>query len=307
MTFNASTTNQWNSTIASSIGQVQAFLRDNYGIDTLVAVSSLHSEASEIKASFKEAMETMEYLELAGNRTFARYSQITLQGRKREHSTAQREEEALLLGYIKSGDFTKARKHFNEIIDTYFFHTPDSVHALKFRLYALLSKILIAVDCIDAPTLYTLLQKINTQNKLPNCENIAEFQTELNTLFVELEKSYNAIEASERESFIKDIQSIIEINYRNPDLNVSLIADMMDKNLDTISRMFTKATGMGLLDYIHAIRIRKAKEIMQANKTFSVQKVAIMVGYVNCESFIRVFKRKEGLTPGRYKVTVLGS
>ncbi|MHC1692332.1 MAG: helix-turn-helix domain-containing protein [Sphaerochaetaceae bacterium] len=307
MTINASMIDQWNNDLPNTVGQVQTFLRDDYGIDTLVAVSNIHSERGEIKSAFEEATGAMEYLALAGNRMFTRYSQISVHAKETGLGTALMKNEAVMIGCVKTGEFSRARKYLNEIVGTYFLDNPDSAQVLRFRLYGLLNRIFSAVNYIDIPDIYRLIQKVESHGNLLNCGNIVEIQAELNTLFVELERFYTAAEGSMKESFIKDIQSIIDSNYMNPDLNVGLIATMMGKNLDSVSRMFTKATGTGLLDHIHAIRIQKAKGILDGNRSCTVQKVAIMVGYANCESFIRAFKRREGITPGRYKVMVAGS
>lgn len=58
------------------------------------------------------------------------------------------------------------------------------------------------------------------------------------------------------------------------------------------------------MDYIQKIRVDKAKQFFMEDEALSVQQVANMVGYVSCESFIRVFKNKEGTTPGRYKSSI---
>lgn len=97
------------------------------------------------------------------------------------------------------------------------------------------------------------------------------------------------------------IQNIIAENYMNPDLNVSMIAASLDKNMDYISKAFKKATGMSILECIQEYRIEKAKGYLKEQPELSIHEVSLMIGYVNCESFIRLFKRKQGVTPGRYR------
>ena len=100
--------------------------------------------------------------------------------------------------------------------------------------------------------------------------------------------------------FVDEIAAIVEREYANPDLSVSFIADMMQQNPRTLSAKFIKKTGNGLLDYIHKVRIEKAKELLTVGGK-SVQEVTYLTGYENPNTFIRIFKRYSGITPGRYR------
>ncbi|MNC54140.1 HTH-type transcriptional activator Btr [compost metagenome] len=46
-------------------------------------------------------------------------------------------------------------------------------------------------------------------------------------------------------------------------------------------------------------RIKKAKEILET-ETIKIHELAARVGYTNANSFIRMFKRYEAVSPGQY-------
>jgi len=48
------------------------------------------------------------------------------------------------------------------------------------------------------------------------------------------------------------------------------------------------------------VRIEKAKELLTVGGK-SVQEVTYLTGYENPNTFIRIFKRYSGITPGRYR------
>lgn len=58
--------------------------------------------------------------------------------------------------------------------------------------------------------------------------------------------------------------------------------------------------GIGLLDYINQYRVKKAAAALGSTQD-SIQKIAENCGFLNCNTFIRVFKKYEGVTPGRYR------
>ena len=57
-----------------------------------------------------------------------------------------------------------------------------------------------------------------------------------------------------------------------------------------------------VVEYIHEVRIRKAKELLiQTEKT--VQEISGSVGFANIQHFHRLFKRLTGVTPNEYRKT----
>lgn len=291
----------FNKNIKENLSQAQQFLRENYGIDTIIAVSDFHQGVEGLRQAFKEMNKTMEYIEITGNKVIARYNRMPTLNSNNKFSTVMLKEESMMLGYVKSGNFSKAKSYFNEIIKHYFNDNVNSTNVLKFRLYGLINNILGAMNYVSVPDAGKLIDKVNEHSDLMDCKNVVEFQARLNTLFDELEEFCRDREEEAESSFKNDIVEIVHQNYMNPDLNVSMIADMMNKNLDYVSRTFKKLTGNGLLDYIHEVRINKAKDYFKENPELTVQQVSTIVGYLSCESFIRVFKRREGVTPGRFK------
>lgn len=68
----------------------------------------------------------------------------------------------------------------------------------------------------------------------------------------------------------------------------------------TFIRRFTKATGLSPLEYVHAVRIEEAKQMLETEDK-SVEAIALEVGYGDASFFNRLFGRKVGLTPAQYR------
>lgn len=66
------------------------------------------------------------------------------------------------------------------------------------------------------------------------------------------------------------------------------------------TRRFRAAIGMSPLEYIHALRLEEAKQLLEARDD-PVEAVAEQVGYQDSSYFSRLFKRKVGLTPAQYR------
>lgn len=84
------------------------------------------------------------------------------------------------------------------------------------------------------------------------------------------------------------------------DINLDMMADKLNITSGYLSTYFKEKTGQNFSDYLNDLRIRTAKDLLQ-NLDLRIQDVAVRVGYLNVNSFIRMFKRHAGMTPGEFR------
>lgn len=109
-------------------------------------------------------------------------------------------------------------------------------------------------------------------------------------------------DASTEETLSNSILQCVHAHYQEADFNVSKTAQLLQMNVSYISQHFREHTGIGLLEYINRVRVNHAKELIHESRANSkVTAIAQQVGFDNLNSFIRVFKRYEGMTPGEYQ------
>jgi len=98
---------------------------------------------------------------------------------------------------------------------------------------------------------------------------------------------------------IDDAQQWLARNYAvsNP---VEGMAERSGLTSRTFARRFRSATGHAPIEYLQALRVEEAKQMLEVEST-DVVEIAASVGYQNPTSFSRVFKRMAGLTPAAYR------
>ncbi|MCL6456376.1 MAG: AraC family transcriptional regulator [Gorillibacterium sp.] len=84
------------------------------------------------------------------------------------------------------------------------------------------------------------------------------------------------------------------------DISVADIAAKFSYNKDYLSRSFKRKTGYHVQEYIHLIRIAKAKDIL-GRSSRSIRDIAQQVGFHDEKYFMRLFKRYEHITPTEYR------
>jgi len=68
----------------------------------------------------------------------------------------------------------------------------------------------------------------------------------------------------------------------------------------TLLRRFASATGMSPIEYCRAVRIARARELLEGGDT-SQKQIAQSLGYKDVASFARVFRKVVGSSPGAYR------
>ncbi len=71
-------------------------------------------------------------------------------------------------------------------------------------------------------------------------------------------------------------------------------------NARTFSRRFRAATGFAPIEYVQALRVEEAKQMLETDQ-LSNDEVGAAIGYDDPASFRRVFKRGTGLSPAAYR------
>lgn len=91
----------------------------------------------------------------------------------------------------------------------------------------------------------------------------------------------------------------MEKNYQN-DLSVNAIANYVSLHPNYLSRIFKEYTGKTIIEYLTGLRIKKSK-YMLVGTNHTIKNISTRLGYYDSRSFMRYFKKYEGMTPGKYR------
>ena len=91
----------------------------------------------------------------------------------------------------------------------------------------------------------------------------------------------------------------IHQNYRN-DISLNDIAGYFNVTPSYMSFIFKSYTSRNFKDYLNWYRVEKAKEIMLCIPHMKISEIPEMIGCNNMQTFLRIFKKYEGITPTHY-------
>lgn len=98
---------------------------------------------------------------------------------------------------------------------------------------------------------------------------------------------------------VKQIEAYIDLHL-SEDLRREDIADHVHLNPDYCSRIFKKARGISLMDYVAAARIHRAAEYIITTQD-SLTDIAYRCGFINLSHFSTLFRKLMGCSPREYR------
>jgi len=270
----------------------------SYKEKIFITASKICSGLSAVYFAYTEAMEAMNYKLFVYRDNPAAIKNLTLEANESQSYLYTFQQEEHLINKLHKGDIGAALNLFKEVCWNNFTQKRISFNMARCLFYDIVSS-----------ALKVLNKQVNIDNKA--MENIEQLLAELNRSETSREMCKTTeqilvfvgknIQKNEGElSLYEEIISCVKEHFNDSDFNVSKLADYLSMNMSYLSKYFKDKTGIGLLDYINKIRINYAKDLL-ASVDMSISEVSYKVGFDNSNSFIRVFKKYEGITPGLYK------
>ncbi|MFP4385063.1 MAG: helix-turn-helix domain-containing protein [Spirochaetia bacterium] len=99
---------------------------------------------------------------------------------------------------------------------------------------------------------------------------------------------------------LREIKKYIQKDFGNKNLCLNTIADHFHISPVYLSKFFKEQSGTKFIDYLNTFRLEKGKELME-KPGLPIHEISDQVGYLSSNTFIRVFKKYYGITPGEYR------
>ena len=114
----------------------------------------------------------------------------------------------------------------------------------------------------------------------------------------------NDLNSLKNNNLVENIKKFVQGNYMNASLTVNLIAGKMFLSPGYIGVVFKKKTGQSLLEYITAVRIGRAQDLLLTTD-MKIYEVSKAVGYDDSFYFSKCYKKVAGCSPNdaRRRVT----
>jgi two-component system response regulator YesN len=264
------------------------------GISVLCGIGKAHQGILGLKQSFKEASSALLSLSLSGPKRVAFYTTNHANDIKYQYDT---EDENRLTNLILSGHRDEALGFLNTII-TRNQKKRLSVSEMK-ELYL---KLYFTGRIILAKKKLSLNDGSSPENM-----NITEAYKEMNVIdlsqyvFNLLIKIINSSNNHKRGKLdIETVMDYIDTNLSR-DYSLEMIADTFKVSTGHLSYLLKDHLGMSYQEYINDLRIKRAKKMLTGTRD-TIDCISTQCGFNSRHTFIRMFKKLEGITPTQFRV-----
>ncbi|RXZ82440.1 AraC family transcriptional regulator [Paenibacillaceae bacterium] len=308
--FNEDSIEQLQEDVIKLAEQARQFLGEKFHIHTLASISAVKHSVEEISQAYQEALDAMEYMVVVGDRESIAYEEIHRDDPNQLQTSYYYpiQVEQQLINYVKVGDASKAEALIRDIIARNMGQSNLSVELIKCLMFNLISTLIKTIGEIGDIEESSFVNNSIRIAQLMNCESIKEMELQLSVVVQEVcdyilakqKQQSHVVRRQALEERSADIIEFIAANYMEANLNISMIGEQFGMTPTYLSKLFKEQTGQSLLDTINHYRMKHAKLLLQ-NQGNSIKSIASQVGFHDINTFIRTFKKYEGVTPGQYQ------
>lgn len=266
-------------------------LEEKFNLSLLGAISAVETDINQAKYMYQSVMEALEYKSIVGGSGVVATDELFEPDENNKFHACH----VMLQRALEKGSIEEACKASSELFR-------NTVHmpflALKLKV---LEAFQIVVDTYNKCITDSVkrMQLLAWLEQLLNADNPEETKRQFEGVIVFACTKIDGQWEAENKGIVKKVKEYVEANYTDSNLNVSSIAEKMNKNSKYVSKVFKEETGEGILEYINLLRIRKAQEIL-LTKSISQEELSAMVGYASTRTFRRSFIKIVGTTPSEY-------
>jgi two-component system response regulator YesN len=138
------------------------------------------------------------------------------------------------------------------------------------------------------------------EDRLSDLDGFSDFKTRLMDVVVAALDFRDAQVVNLHSSLVWEAKAFLRDNFHNPDISLQMVADHIGMSASHFSRVFSQEEGQTYVEYLTALRIERAEELLCTTNLRAYQ-IAENVGYNDPHYFSAVFKRITDFTPSEYR------
>ncbi|WP_240421996.1 helix-turn-helix domain-containing protein [Paenibacillus periandrae] len=282
----------------SAADLIKTFVQEQFRKTVSIGIGRQYEELADLQKSYHEANEALQYRMLLGANQVISIEDI--EDFNSQHFYRLFDLEEAVMNAVKAADAGSVYKQLELLFQrTLQENIPPKMLKqiclqLVHRALKIGSDIGLDVDLLTGGT-------AKLYEKVELAEDAVEIKRDITGFFTDLlERISEKRNARGSNETITRILEYISRHYMQSDLSMNRIADIFQLSVPYLSKIFKEHTESNFTDYLIQLRMNKAKQLLEEGNA-KVVHIAEKVGYSNSHSFIRIFKKVTGLTPGEYR------
>ena len=270
---------------------------DEEGVILRAAVSACHCHLDELRIAHREARMALDCLLMGSDAPVVSYRDCDFQTN----------------AFHQDMEYLSRQQHFNRLISQGRYAEAAGLlptlaaeedasrseagrmylEMLKYQMISCLS--LLYPDTGEANEL-----RRNAIREVLLCQSPRQVTALMEGLLRELALPDAAEEPGSGDDTLLAIKQYVRAHFADPQLSVTALAEQFGMSPNSVSKLFSRKAGMGVLQYIHKIRIENACNLILSTD-LTLSEVAQRVGYTSSLTFTRAFKARYHMSPSEWR------
>lgn len=264
-----------------------------------IAVSSIRSGILSLHDCYEEAKRILEYRYLYGSSEILTAGQILNTESANYFYPIVTENQ--LIQAIAQGN-SSAFNIFDNLIRENFLHRNLTPEALKSFIYILFSTINRIFSELKTSPEELLGHSIDYENFYSHWSH-PNIISDIRELIQEIITAVDSRNSNADSQMLSRMQQYIYENYSS-DIMLNDMADELGITAKYCSNLFKKLSDENFKTFLNHYRIEQAKKFLNENPQMKILDLSLLVGFNSSNTFIRVFSKYTGMTPGAYAASV---
>lgn len=285
-------------TYKSVVAMIKQRLLDHANILTSIGMGSFYDSYEHVGKSYLESINALDYRLIYGKDCLITQEMCNIDKTELIYPT---EDICQLSAALLSKDADAASDVIYRL-NAYAKSPHCTLHSAKYICYDTFS-VLKKMPAFMNVGYYSSASENLDITKLTDYENIDEFFTALHRIIQTVIGQPKTIPSES--DLGPQLVEYIEQHCLSYNFQISTIAEHFSISAPSMRKVFREYTGIGISDYVTNIKMEKAMQLLRETDT-SVQEIVMAIGNTDASAFIRLFKKKTGMTPGQYRKTSRG-
>lgn len=271
---------------------------EQYNLSLVLAVGKMVSDVADVDDSYMSALNLLEYRLAFGDKRIIHEEDMEELGTTSYYYPVEIEKN--LIYNVLEGNVDKCEDILMHLFYVNFTELSLDKHNIKDFKFAVSATVKRILKQINKTAEDIFGQEVIIYLELNAAASISDIENSVRNIVVSIAQYVTENSKNKKRVITQSIIKYIDENY-NWDISLRDVADHFCLSEGHIGRLLKNDLNTSFKQYLNERRIEVAKALLLSEENIPVGDVASLVGCNSAMTFIRMFKKHTGVSPGEYK------
>ena len=274
-------------------------IENDFCFTVTLGIGRLYRDIFSLGLSYKEALNALKYKLYQGKSEIIDISDVDFDDELYYYHS---ERERIIINKLRTGDRNEVTDEIDKLLTEIHNNRAIPFDYLKNLFVRIISSMVVVLIDSGLTVAEVFESNRNLFNELTRLETLDDIGSWLKSCAGEIA---DAVCLVNQNRIDKNVQKLIDYidEHLQDEISLYNLADVVGFSTSYVSRIFKESTGVNYIEYLSKKRIEKSKQLLNST-IFTIKEIGFRVGFNNIQSFLRTFKKYEGITPGQFRDSV---